>query len=331
MEQPLKTKVDEMLELYLTMEKDFRWENNLSLHFAALTYTQKNNKYVKSSIKSTSEYIKNQTRLFSSFRGNMFMISMLLCSEFDDPEAQFLKLLSYEKWFKEAGFKNSEYMPITCYALLLTCEENMLQERIRKSFEVFTEMKKNNPWITSGDDYPLCVMLANSDSSVETSIQNIVEVYRALNRQGFRKGNGLQLLSHILSFSDENIQIKSERCKSIFDQLRKNKLKIDSQYYAALGLITLLDDDQHEVVSNLIEVTNYLKGLKKYKWLGRGMNVLLASVIVSKQYIENKKEQNKLIDTTLSISIEALIAAQTAAAVSAIVATSVAASTINSQ
>ncbi|NBI29525.1 DUF4003 family protein [Chengkuizengella marina] len=331
MEQSLKTKVDEMLELYFTIEKDFRWENNLSLHFAALTYTQKHIKYEKNRIKNTNDYIKNQTRLFSSFRSNMFMISMLLCSEFDDPESQFLKLLTYEKWFKEAGFKNSEYMPITCYALLLSCEESMMEERIRKSLEIFKEIKKYHPWITSGDDYPLCVMLANSESPTEKSIQNIIEIYRALNEHGFRKGNGLQLLSHILSFSYENIQIKSERCKSIFDQLKKNKLKIDSQYYAALGLITLLDDDQHEVVTNLIEVANYLKRLKKYKWLGRGMNVLLASVIVSKQYIENKTEQNKLIDTTLSVSIEALIAAQTAAAVSAIVATSVAASTINSQ
>ncbi|MDP5273007.1 DUF4003 family protein [Chengkuizengella axinellae] len=333
MKQLLKTKVDEMLELYLTTQKDFRWENHLSVHFAALTYSQKNKSYNKNDMKDTMSYIKENTRLFSPFRNSTFMISMLLSSEFSEPKQQFIKLLDYEKMLKEAGFKNSTYIPITCYALSLTCNENenTLQERIQKSFEIYSEMKKNHPWLTSGDDYPLSVMLANSDFSVESSIQKIEELYKSLNEIGFHRGNGLQLLSHILSFSEESVFEKTKRCEEIFEILKRNKLKIHSQYYAALGLITLLDNKNHEVVQELIDVVIYLNGLKKYKWLGKGMNVLLASVIVSRHFIEEKTTQNELIDTTLSISIEALIAAQTAATVSAIVATSAAASTTNSE
>ena len=184
-------------------------------------------------------------------------------------------------------------------------------------------MKNNHPWITSGDDYPLTILLAGFNNSIET----IEEYYQGLNRLGFSKGNGLQLLSHILSFSSENKEIVIERCKHVYEKLKENKLKLYPSFYSSLGLIALLSGDNDEVIKELIDVAIYINSLKKYKWLGKGMNVLLASAIISNDYISKQREQNNLIETTIGLSIETLIAAQTSAVIAGVTAASVAAST----
>lgn len=318
MKTELNTKVNQMLELYMKISKDYKWENDLSKHFAALTYILKNKEFEKEKIDGMKRVIKENTGVFSYYRGNtMFTLSMLLCSEYDNPKEKFMKMMEYDRKFKEEGFKKNTYLPVANYALLLTCEEDLIDTRIKKAYEIYCEMKKNHPWLTSGDDYPLCVLLANSEKPVHTNIKNIEDCYRYLNEEGFSKGNGLQFLSHILSFGDEDNSVKGERCKKVFDRLKENKLKIASSYYAALGIITLIGNNNSEAIQDLIDVADYLNRLKKYKWLGKGMNVLIASAIVSKEYIEDKINEKDLIDTALGISIETLIAAQTAAMIAA--------------
>lgn len=321
MKEELRVKVDNMLELYLKIEKQFKWEHNLSKHFAALTYTQKNKEFDKEKIDITMKFIKSKTGVFSCYRGtSTFIIAMLLCSQYENPEEKFSEMMEYHDKLRRAGFKSSMYLPIANYALLITNEDNFVDSRVSQAYELYCDMKKNHPWLTSGDDYALSILLSRYNKSVNT----IEEYYKSLNKLGFSKGNGLQLLSHILSFSNEEVNVITARCKKVYNKLKENKLKIYSDFYASLGLIALLDGDGN-ITDDLVKVAQYLNKQKKYKWLGKGMNVLIASAIVSEEYINN----NELIQTTLSISIEALIAAQTSAAIAAITASTAAASAAN--
>jgi hypothetical protein len=326
MKSSLQQKIDSMRDCYLEICKDYKWENDYSRHFAALTYTLKDKSFEKEKIEYVKKIIKDNTGIFSNYRGyTSFILAMLLCSEHDNSEGQVIKMLNYDRKLRDAGFKNSMYLPVASYALFLTCDDALVDKSAAKAYEIYVEMKKNHPWLTFGDDYPLCVLLANSQGSINSTVENIEECYRYLKEFGFSKGNGLQFLSHILSFSSEDNRIKSERCRDIFQTLKENKLKLYSNYYAALGFLTIVGNDNKEAISNVIDVASYLKSLKKYKWLGNGMNVLIASSIVCDEYIREKKVQKDLVATTLSISIEALIAAQTAAMVAGISASTAAA------
>lgn len=323
MKNSLKIKVDNMAELYLKIEKQFKWEHNLSKHFAALTYTQKNKEFDKEKIDTMIKFIKSKTGIFSCYRGTAtFITSMLLCSQYENPEGKFSEMMEYHDKLIEAGFKSNMYLPIANYALLITSEDNLISNRINQAYELYCDMKKNHPWLTSGDDYALSILLSRYNKTVNT----IEEYYQSLNKLGFSKSNGLQLLSHILSFSNEEVSTITQRCKKVYDKLKENKLKIYSDFYASLGLIALLDKNGN-ITEDLVQVAEYLNKLKKYKWLGKGVNVLLASAIVCDEYINTNN--NELIQTTLSISIEALIAAQTSASIAAITASTAAASAAN--
>ncbi|MBW9151429.1 DUF4003 family protein [Clostridium estertheticum] len=195
---------------------------------------------------------------------------------------------------------------------------------------MYSETKKNHPWLTGGDDYPLSILLANSEDTVKNTIENMDECYKLLNKNGFHKSNGLQFLSHILQFRKEENKVTVLRCKEIFDKLKDNNLKVYAGGYAMIGFLSLLGEKGYDAVDQVIEVVSILKSTKKYKWLTKETHLYTAAALVSDVFIENIKNQKDLIQTTIGISIETLIAAQTVAIIAAASSTAAIASTSSS-
>ncbi len=318
MEELVKQKLDRLIELFQQVSAEYKWEQSLTNHFTALTYTLNNRDFNKEKIEDLRKYMKKTTGIFSNYRGtSMIILSALLACQYDVPTQEFDKMLDYDKRLKAAGFKNNMYLPITNYALLATCSEEIIDTRIKRAKEIYSEMKHNHPWLTGGDDYPLSILLANSDDSVNSIIENIEECYQLLNENGFGKNNGLQFLSHILGFRKEDNKAKVLRCKEIFDKLKENKMKVYSTGYAVIGFLAILGEKGNEAVDQVIEVVKVLRSTKKYKWLTKETHLYTAAALVSDVYIENIKGQKDLIQTAIGISIEALIAAQTVAVIAA--------------
>ena len=331
MEELVRERLDRLIDLFKEVSKQYKWQESLINHFDALTYTLNKKDFDKDKIENVKKYIKDNTGIFSSYRGtSMNILSALLACQYDNPQQEFNKMLNYHEKMKEVGFKNNMYLPIANYALLATCEEEVADERINKAIELYKEMKKNHPWLTNGDDYPLSILLANSDTSVNSIIENMEECFKLLNENGFGKNNGLQFLSHILGFRKEENMSKVLRCKEIFDKLKENKMKVYSGGYAVIGFLSILGEDGYKAVDQVIEVVKILKSTKKYKWLTKETHLYTAAALVSDLYIENVKNEKVLIQATIGISIEALIAAQTVAAIAAASATATSAATSSS-
>lgn len=318
MEQLVEQKLDRLIGLFQQVSEQYKWEQSLTNHFTALTYTLNNRNFDKEKIEDVRVHMKKTTGIFSNYRGtSKIIISALLACQYDNPKQEFDKMLNYDKKMKEAGFKNNMYLPIANYALLATCGEELVDKRIIKAKVIYSEMKNNHPWLTGGDDYPLSILLANSDASVNSIIENMEDCYNLLNENGFGKNNGLQLLSHILGFRLEDNKSKVLRCKEIFDKLKENKMKVYSTGYAVIGFLSILGDKGNDAVEQVIEVVKVLRSTKKYKWLTKETHLYTAAALVSDVYIENIKGQKDLIQTAIGISIEALIAAQTVAVIAA--------------
>jgi len=174
-------------------------------------------------------------------------------------------------------------------------------------------MRKDHPWITSGDDYPLSVLLAGADDAVGTIMKDIESLYHALNKVGLSKGNGLQFLSHILSLSPESNVDKAERCKSLYDFFKQNKLKVYATNYAALGLLTLLAERSQDAAQDVVSVSNYLREDRSIRWLGQETLFLTATALVSTILLKSIQNPKALIETNSYVTVDHLIAAQTAA------------------
>ena len=318
MEELIKLKLDRLINLFQEVSSGYKWEGSLTNHFTALTYTLNNKDFDKKMVEDVRFHMKKTTGMFSNYRGtSKIILSTLLAGKYENPNQEFDKILSYDKKMKQAGFKNNMYLPIASYALLSSCNEECVTTRIDKALDIYSEMKKNHFWLTSGDDYPLSILLSNSDASVNSIIENMEDCYNLLTENGFHKNNGLQFLSHILGFRKEDNKTKVLRCKEIFDRLKDNNMKVYSSGYGVIGFLSILGEEGYEAVDQVIEVVKVLKTTKRYKWLTKETHLYTAAALVCDVYIDNMRNQKDLIQTAIGISIETLIAAQTVAIIAA--------------
>ncbi len=315
----LHTKIEQFVETLTILKKHYKWSmGDLSLRFVALIYTLNNKVFHKEEYDEIVRYIKNNSKWFSYYRGHQKVsTAALLITKFAEPQQAFTNLLEYEQKLKAGGFKNSPYLSIAAYALLLTCASKNVDERVQKAMELYTEMKKNHFWLTSSDDYPIAVLLAESDKQKDLLISEIENNYDMLHKEGFSRSNGLQFLSHLLTFVPIDAHKKAQQTRHIYDQLKREKLRVSSQYYGILGYLSLLGEFSEQAIGEVIEVVGYLRSSKGFKWAGKDINLLVATALVANGHIEKLSHSNKLLETSIGISIEAMIAAQTAVIIAA--------------
>lgn len=316
-----EVKINSMINYYEELKKEFKWDGDSVKHLVALTYAIKDKTLNTDEIKDVKAYLKKETGTFSPFRGTMmFALCGLISAASETPTVYLQNMIDNLKILKSVGFKSSTYLPTALYALSTVYEGNDVEGFAEKAYEIYKEMKKNHPFLTSGDDYALAILLASTNQNPDL----LETYYKALNAEGFYKSNGLQMLSHIMTFNKSDVNASVARCKRVLDELKKNKLRVSYDYYPAVGLISLIDQNHDEVVQDLIDVSKYLSQQKKYKWLGKGMHIMMASAIITSEYI--KDNDGDVVSTAVTVSVQAIIAAQQAAMIAAITASTAAAS-----
>lgn len=304
-------KVAFLVDQYETLKRPFRWENSLSKWLVALAHTMQNKAVDIEHIRDVKGYMKQETGMFSPFRGTMmFPIAGLLCVNAEQPEQAFDRMIRNYSTLKAAGLRQSTYLPTALYTMAMVYEGTDFEGYASQAADVYREMKQNHPFLTGGDDYALAVLLA----SERGRLNRIEACYQALKANRFTTSNSLQMMSHILTFSDEPAEQLAKRCADISVQLKENGLRVYATYYPAIALIALLGDDQ--IVEEVIRVAWDLKHSKHSKWLQKGMNVMMAAAIVSSSYVE--AEEEGVVTATLQVSVQAIIAAQQAAMIAAV-------------
>jgi len=307
-----------LLDNFTTLKSSYKWDNDLSKWLIAVAYAVQKKTMRIDDIKLMQNHIKKSTGMFSPFRStSLLTLSGLLCLNNAEPRASFDVMNDNYTILKKAGFKQTTYLPIALYTLNQLYEGSDYSSYADQAIEIYREMKSNHPILTGGDDYALAILLVNERNKLD----KIEALYQALKNRGFTVANGLQMMSHILTFSDEPVEVLADRCRHINESLKQKKLKVYPDYYASIALIALTGIES--AIEDLIEVALYIKSQKQARWLSKGMVVMLASAIVTTSLIENAEDQ--VIITSLKVSIQAIITAQQAAMIAAVSASTAAA------
>jgi uncharacterized protein (UPF0335 family) len=326
----LKQKIDLMTENYNQVKKGFKWEYSIVKHFVAMNSALKNKKINVEEIQEIKDYIKKQVGLFSKFRGmNLFILSSLLHleSNYKDFFQDMQKV--YEK-MRDAGFRNSEYLPLASYTIVKEVSMDKWEDKIQRMKTFYSNMKKNHPWLTTADDYVLAAVLATSNLDVEKTSEEMENCYKLLNDKAFLKGNSLQSLSQILALGEEDAENKCNRAVSLYKELKSEKCKLKHDGLASLGVLTLISSDDSDIVEEVKEVYNYIKGKDGYGIFSieKSHIVMLAISLVADSYIE--RIEKGLINITLANSINSIVIAQQQAAIVVACAASLAAASSSS-
>lgn len=306
--------------IYKTMAKEYRWSSTQLINiFTALIYTLSNVEFDKEVMDKMHGLIKESTGIFSHYRSyDKFFMSALLHTKFDNPEESFIKLLKYEDDLKEAGFSRGTYAGLAGYILLTSCKNDDIGQTIRKARLIYDKMRERHFWLTGQDDYPLAVLLSSSEDNADTIADRVEALFVMLHNSGFSKTNNLQFLSHISSFGNDSNEIKVQKCHNVVNYFKTKKIRINSTHYGTMGLMALMFNNDYKLLDEILEVIEYLKEKREFKWIGREILLLIASSIVTSKNIEKFKEHEELLKTNLGLTVQAIIAAQTAAMIASI-------------
>lgn len=313
MNSTVHQKIESILSNIDLLKSNYRFTSDTSKYFVSLQYAMKSKEINLDAISKTKAYIKKNTGLFSAFSGEqLFIYSALLPLISDIPTTVFDQMKKNIPRLKSVGFKSSTYHPTALYCLETIDNKSSIESILIQAKKIYDDMKKNHPFLTSGDDYALSILMAHS----KTQIHLLEAYYEELNTHGFSKSNGLQALSHILAINSKDISSDCSKVKAIYDDLKSRKLKVSTTYYPVLGVLSLLDTSIESVTQTISEIVEAFKKQKGFRFTEKGLLILIATTILVNEKI--KKNADELVSNYLNVTIQGILAAQQAAMIVAI-------------
>lgn len=310
MKTSLQNKVDEYSNIYQQLYKSLKWKvsDSRTLMVAASMYVVNQKEFDLQRFMAISDGIKENVGMFSTLNSHhRFTYAAMLDVRFENPMDKFFELLNIYDSLIESKFTRDSFTYLCAYLLLKTQSNEDLQTRIERSMSLYKGMRSNHFFLTSSSDYPLAVLLATEEGSVDELLENMEHFYVKLNQNGFWKGNDLQFLSHILSLQSSNMDRVAERCITLLDEVkRRSDIKLRNLHYPVLGLLSFLDNGVQEL-DIINEIYTQLNQTKLFKW-HKDINLIMAINFL----MSEKMEDSSLIGTNMYTIIESIIQAQQA-------------------
>jgi hypothetical protein len=261
--------------------------------------------------------------MFSTLKSSQrFTIAAMLDTRYENPKETFHEFLDVYDQLIQGGFTRGAFTYIAASAMLSNESSRSHKEMVRRSAEIYQGMKKKHLFLTSSGDVPLAVLLAETSESTDDLMHEIEHFYTTLAQHGFKKGNDLQFLSHILSI-DKNLDADTliERCVSVKEACESAGMKVKAMHYPVIGLLALFEKPETEI-ELIHEAVKQLNADKLFKWQ-KDINVMLGVNLV----ISEKLKDSRVVETGIYTTIETIIQAQQAAMLAVIASTSAVATT----
>ncbi len=296
------------------------WETSYLQHFAALAFTVGPRPYDKEAVRALMARIRGTFGFFSTYRSAAFLLATLLLALSEDPDRALDRLAALAPILREERVRSYSYEPLLAAVLVRSGGMHELAAKVERTKEVYEELRRDHPFLTGSDDYPLAALLAVAEGPLAPKLADVSSLYFLLHLKGLSKGNGLQLLSLILAPGGETPVRKAERVADLQARLRDLGIRVWPQHYGALGLLALLPDPDGTAAARAAGTVEALRLRKHYRMLDKGLLLLFAGILLADDATAGEAP------LAAGVVLEALIQAQTAALVAATAAATSAAS-----
>lgn len=303
------------------------WQSPYIYPICAAMYVDKRVEVNPSKLLECKEILKSKTGIFSNFRAIPELTVIVMMSLSENPEETLERSLKIYEKFKESYWA-SQYLPVASMIISESDKKEYYEKICLRSKEIYKLMKSEHPFLTGGEDSVFATILALSEKSNEEMIRDMESCYEILKPEFFSK-NSVQSLTHVLGLVEG---VPSEKCRKVmelFNKLKDRGHKYSTGYeLSTLGVLAMIPVDTNTLVSQLLEVDEYLSKENGYGILGLGkkQRLMHAGMILNSYYLRDR--ENLMKGATISATL-ALITAQQAATMTAISA-SIAASSSSS-
>lgn len=291
MHSEIKSRIDLLVENYEALRLRFMADSKFLNHFSSLVHASNDRKVDIAALKKIRAAMKEDTGIFSFFRGiNESILMSFLYFEEDYNNSIKNTLSVYEK-VKSNGISRSNYMPIAAYNIAKEVPSKSYDYTIKRMKEFYNAIKKGNYWNTNAKDFVFLALLAVTDLEVEKASKMVQYYYNNLKSIGLPKGTELQLLSYILTILGGESEKIFKNIINICSEFKEKNLKLGRYVIPSLGILAFINADISEVAQEIKEANEYLKRKKGYGFFGlsNDMRMLLIVSLICHIYLEKEE------------------------------------------
>lgn len=294
------------------MCKNFKLEHSLTNAVAAAAFAEKDKAVDVELIKEARKILKGKAGIFSEFRAyNELTVSTKMALS-GNPERYIEEVRDVYDKFQKGKIFGSSYRVLAAMSIVEQGKYSEADRLIEKTNEILKGMNKAHPFLTSDEDTCFAVLLAMSDKGVEEILTEVEKSYNAIKKNFTFHDNAVYSLAQVITAYEGNSDEKCGKAIDLFNAFKEAGRKYGKDYeLASLGALIDINAGKEELVSEVIEVAEFLKGKKGFGMLdmGKETRLMFGTMLVSGSYLSGDYQAGS---TAISGEIGRVVALQTA-------------------
>ncbi len=317
--------VERYLEVFEGLRRSKRWSTDTNiLRFAALTLAATDVADAGADMEATAKVLADEGGSFSALASTIrYAVAAILIRRGLDPVATVRHTKETLALFKDFKLRRGGAQPLMA-ALLLVLDAGGMpsRETIARLKAIIDRWDEDHRFLTGVDDYPMAAMHATREVSVEELGLVVEQIYRFLRRAKCPAGNQLQLVSHLLVFSQGGPREAAGRFERMAKELKAKGQRVWQGQFDEVALLVLSSGDVDEVSTRVIEYRDRLRAIKPKPQ--KDVAFSIAAGVVLAEEAEKLKGLDDAATAANLRAVQAIIEAQQAAIMACIAASTVA-------
>ena len=320
MESQLQNKVELFIQNVGGIKNSFIWQEPAAKRLAALIYTMEGKTLDPQGIKEARDLIKEQTGIFSTFRGNLSIYIAAALSLTQDPKRTLEDVLYVHSLLKGQRFWSSDYLVAAAYEIAIHSPRENYAMAASRTRAFYDEMKSNHRFHIGEDDYIFAAMLALSDLDPHQGAVKMKLLFQKIKGEfsAFISRGSMLHLAQMMALGGSTPQCVAN-ISHLNRVFRSKKIKLDRTFtLPVFGVLGLLDIDHHTLAQDILDVRDFLRKQKGFGHFSISNDELFLYVVslVVNGYTQN--HGNQAIKASATSGVTSLIIAQQVALIVAI-------------
>lgn len=308
------TRYDRYVEALDAIKEATKWELTDDFRrLMAIHYAIHDTPFEASRFSNARDTLKQKTKMFSKFRGSQNLVWLsFLDAKYEDIGTAIDEALRLDTLLDRKHFRFSSLRPFLANQLI---NVDHPEQRLDEATDLYQTFKQHHPWLTSEEDLLSALVLVQAFDDV-IDLNERIEQHYTLLKDRLPKSNELQLVSHLLTFSDSSAEEAVSRLLTWKSHLEEVQLPIRREHLPALALLSIVTEPNLGSIHAIQEIVGAEKD--KQRWFNTH-SVLVALQLVAADHITTGEANDLLLHGTFA-HLLAMQQAMTAATTAAVIA-----------
>ena len=307
------------LETFDRLRTAKRWTTDTATYrFVALTLGAAGPDLSHHRLEEVAAGLRRRAGWTSPLRSELrYVVAAMILRRGLDPVVVHSQVVATRDRFREHGVKRRG-TGATLAALLLALQaegKRVPPPHFDRLARIYAQWRADHFWLTDANDLPAAALHAARKVSVESLTEDVRRAYARLRDAGFRRGNQLQLVSHLLAVDPRGADNAVQRFAVIADHLRKAGERIGTGRYDEIAVLALTQSPPGHVVDRVLGYRDRLRSAKP-----RPSKDIAFSLAAGVELAEDSEQAGERGTGDLAAlqSIRAILDAQQAATIAAV-------------